>query len=228
MTKLSVVLAMVGVCTLVVVGCVIRTEHTIDAHVVVDIRHSIEEQADDVLDFIEGRSDTLPKGEENNDTSWLRIPLEFFSPVRTAYAAELKSSSPTVTEIAKRLRERFEKLELLRKGGCLGENNNGYVELRPCDLLKDREAKHDAQQLVASENGDRKALYMEIARLNKEDSVTLSLVERVYAERRLERAREGQVFQLPPEGEEFEKFNASPKGKRLGDACVPGAWVEIK
>jgi hypothetical protein len=40
-------------------GCIIRTHHTIDAHITVDIRR-VEQQVDNVLDFVTGETDTLP------------------------------------------------------------------------------------------------------------------------------------------------------------------------
>ena len=37
----------------IALGCVIRTEHRIDAHITLDIRHI--DQAENVLDYVEGR-----------------------------------------------------------------------------------------------------------------------------------------------------------------------------
>lgn len=234
--------AIVCFAALLILGasCVIRTEHTIDAHITLDIRH-IEEQAEDVLKFIDGETDTLPDfteteeasdaappNPESDSTSWLRRAFDALNPMPVAYAQELKSSSALVTEIAKRLRERNPKIDALKKAGCLGETNRGYVELRDCDALDDAEKRNEAQQLLAEENKDRKALYREIARLNTDQQgVTVSKVERIYAQQRLKRAAGGEIFQLPPRGEDFEEFEKSSKGKQLGDKCKPEAWVKM-
>ncbi|MBI4558441.1 MAG: YdbL family protein [Candidatus Hydrogenedentes bacterium] len=212
----------------VVLGCVITTRHTIDAHIVVDIRH-IEEQAEDVLDYIEGKTDGPPAAgaPAKGKSSLLERGLEFVTPIRTAYAAELKATSPRLTELAKSMKERFPKLEALEAKGCLGEDNRGYVDLRPCEGLEG-EAKNDAQKLVAAENADRKAFYKEIAEQNTDQNVTLTVVERIYAQKRLERAKPGDIFQLPPTGEDFDKFKTSALGKKLGAECQPDAWVTIK
>jgi len=219
-------LALAAAAALAMLGCVITTRHTIDAHITVDIRH-IEKQADDVLDFIEGKTDTPPAVTAPPAHSRLRDMLQLLSPMRTAWAQELKATSPKVTELAASMKKRFPEIEALKKGGCLGESNRGYVELRPCDKLNDAAARNEAQKLVAAENADRKALYREIADLNQGQNVSVGLVERVYAQKRLERARPGEVFQLPPEGKDFEAFRSSATGKKLGDAAKPDAWVEI-
>lgn len=210
-------------------GCVVRTEHTINAHITVDIRH-IEEQADDVLDFIEGKSDTLPavaEEEETKPTSRLENFLRLLDPVPVARAAELNTLSPLAEDIAKRMQARNGDVAGLKAQGCLGENNRGYLELRDCAGLGDADKRNAAQQLMAEENKDRKAFYNEIARLNKEDNVSVSAVEAVYAQKRLMRAKAGEVCQLPPAGADLDEFKASAKGKALGEACQPGAWVTI-
>lgn len=225
-----------AVAVLMTLGCVITTKHTIDAHITVDIRH-IEKQADNILDYVEGKTNTLPgaeseakdkKPEKARGTSMLRDVIEWMNPIRTAYAAELKQSSPAVAEIAKRLKERNPKIDALKDSGCAGESNRGVLELRPCDKLTDAAKKNEAQQLIAAENADRKALYKEVAELNRDQNVTVSAVERVFAQKRLERAQPGQVFQLPEPGDDFDAFKKSDVGKKLGAECKPGAWVTTK
>lgn len=214
------------------VGCVIRTEHRIDAHITLDIRH-IEEQVGGIFDFVEGRSETLPGFEEGEtasepaSTSWLQFVVDGLNPVKVAYAAELNQSSPLIKEIALSLRDRNDEIVALKDKGCLGENNRGYVELRDCDALSEADAKNKAQKTLAEENKDRKALYGELARLNKEEGATVSTMEAVGAAEKLKSAKSGHAVQLPPEGRYFDEFKASAPGKKLGDACKPGAWVTL-
>jgi len=222
-------------------GCVIRTENTIDAHITLDIRH-IEDDAEEILKFICGETDTLEgingTSDENAATQEDSPPdqssnspwrvLDWLNPMPAAYAAELKSSSPLVNEIAVKLRERNDAVVALKRQGCLGENNRGYVALRECDALEDTDKRNEAQKQLAEENKDRKALYKEIARLNKDQpGLTVSTVESIYAAQRLKRAKPGEIFQLPPAGEYFDEFKASQAGKTLGAKCVPEAWVTI-
>jgi len=223
-------LAFATTVSLIALGCVITTKHQIDAHIVLDIRH-IQEQADGVLDYIEGKTDTLPATDstsQNAAPAFLERAYYALAPIQAVYAAELKESSPKVKDLADKMRERQPKIEALKKQGAIGEDNRGYVTLRESDAIADGEKKNEAQQLIAAENADRKNLYREIATDNADQNVTLTTVERIFAQRRLMRASPGEVFQLPPAGEDFDKFEASPLGKKLGDACAPGAWVTIK
>lgn len=224
--------ATLGVVVLTAVGCVIRTEHRIDAHIRLDIRH-IQDQAEQVLDFVEGRTDALPEFEEaaangpEETTSWLRRGLHMLNPMPTAHASELRQSSPRVREIAENMRQNHDEVSRFKRLGCFGETNRGLLEMRECDALSVPEDRNAAQQLLAEENRDRKALYQEIARLNQEDNVTVATVERVYALERLRRANAGEHVQLPPAGDAFEELRESNLGRRLGDQLQPNAWVVI-
>ncbi len=219
---------------LTALGCVIRTEHKIDAHITLDIRH-IAAQAENVLDYVEGKTDSLPGLEPAPDTaaapgpqSRLYRALDLMRPIQVAHADTLKNTaSPLVTEIATRMRERNSAVNALKATACLGENNRGYLDLRDCDELKDAAKRNDAQKLLAEENKDRKALYNEVARLNKDQGVSVSTVEAVYALERLRRAGAGEAVQMPPAGQEFDAVKQSPLGQKLGAQCVPGAWVLI-
>ncbi len=221
--------AFVTATSLIALGCVITTKHKIDAHIVLDIRH-IQQQADGVLDYIDGKSDDLPVPAEKSSLErpgWMDRLQYAFLPVVPAYAAELNESTPRIKELADKMRERQPKLNELKKAGAIGEDNRGYVAMRESEGLS-AEKKNEAQQLMSAENDDRKALYREIARANAEANATLTVVERVYAQRRLMRAEAGEVVQLPAAGEDFDKFKASAAGKKLGDACKPGEWVTLK
>lgn len=216
---------------LVVLGCTLRTEHTIDAHITVDIRH-IEEQADNVLDFIEGESEQLPPvepAETSGESSLIKPFLEAINPVRQAHAGELKSDSARIREIAESLKERFPKIEALKKQALIGENDRGYVELRPNDALEDdAERKNDLQKLIHEENEDRKQLYTEIVKLNTDQAdLSLTVVERIYAKKRLERAKTGEIFRLPPEGKDFDEFKEVLKKKQVEGKIAPKEWIKI-
>ena len=213
---------------LILLGCVLRTEHTIDAHIRVDVRH-VQQQADAVLDYIEGRTDTLPM-EENGEgagVSGLQRILQALNPVQVAYASEsLRETSEEVTRLAESMRERHSDIEELKAAGCVGEDNRGYLSYLGCDDLEPEE-EEEVRELVEDENEDRQALYEEIARLNAEDGVTVQQVQRIFAERRLQRAQSGHHVQLPPAGPELEEFRNTAAGRRLDDEVQPNAWVEL-
>lgn len=221
---------------MIALGCVIRTESRIDAHITLDIRH-ISAQAESVLDFVEGKTDALPGIEpaaaapakaNPGPTSWAVRAIETLNPIQVAYADALKvTTSPLVVEIAGKMRQRNAEVAGLKQAGCLGESNRGYVELRDCDETKDAAKRNAAQKLLSEENKDRKALYNEIARLNGDQGVNVSTVESIYAMERLRRAAAGEVFQLPPAGTDFDAVKQSTAGQKLGAKCVAGAWVTM-
>ena len=220
--------ALLATMFLVTFGCVITTRHTIDAHITVDIRH-IEEQAEDVLDYIEGQTDALPGIEAAApEQSRLERAWETVAPITPVHAQELKTSSPLIRQIANSLRKRNPKICGLKHKGILGEDNRGYVALQSPDAFEDPEERNKVQRLIAEDNDDRKALYKELARINKDAKVSVTTIERIYANQHLKRAEPGQFVQLPPKGEHFDELKASPIGKKLADECVPGAWVKIK
>lgn len=224
MKKILTLLFVVGI--LLSINCVLQTKHTIEAHITLDIRH-VQEQAGSLLDYVEKKTDELPVKEESikNKTSWLGSGFHVFTP---AYAETLATVSPLAKEIADRMRERFEQIEQLKNQGCLAENNRGYLELKECDALKEAEKKNEIQRLLSDENKDRKSLYKEIANLNKSiPDMSISKIESIYALERIQRAKPGQTVQLPDGNDDFQKIKNSALGQKLGDKCVPGAWITI-
>jgi len=180
-------------------GCFWRAQHGLEERVATGL-HDIEQQAEQVLDFLEARREEPPVLDRDPDA-----------------AAKLwqETSFP----------ERREAILALKQHGGMGENNRGRLELRECETLSDPEAWNEAQKLLAQENKDRKALYKEIARQNRAEKISVAEIERIFVMKRLSRAKSGECFQLPADEEDFTEFKASRQGKRLGDACVPEAWV---
>jgi len=204
-------------------GCVV-IPNTFDANINITIRQ-IEEQADKVLDFVEGKSDTLPEvapAAPEKKSSLVNSVWNALDPVSTAYAAEVKEDSAKVTQIAASMKARYAEVDAAKKTGAVGENNRGFLELVKADAIADAEKKNAVQKTIAAENDDRKALYQEVARLNSDQNMTVGAVERVYAQKRLERAKSGEMFQLPPAGPDFD---ALPANKKAGGSA--GSWVTI-
>ena len=152
----------------VLVGCVIRTEHRIDAHITLDIRH-VEQEVAGVFDFVEGKREELPDIQAPPAPAETGSPsgrlynqvLDFLQPMRPVYA---ETTSPVIEETAKSMKARYAKLSEWKAKGGLGENNRGYVELRDCPEFSEAAKKNAAQQLLAEENKDRKTFYREFAR----------------------------------------------------------------
>jgi hypothetical protein len=210
-------------------GCVVIPK-TFDANINVTIHH-VQEQAEGIIKFVEGETDTLPEiapsAQGEKKSSLIERALDVLDPVPTAYAAEVHEDSARVKQIATSMKARFPEVEAAKKTGAVGENNRGFLELVKADAITDADKKNAVQRTIAAENDDRKALYQEIARLNSDQNMTVTTVERVYAQKRLERAKSGEMFQLPPAGPDMDAFAASAVGKKLAGGAAAGAWVTI-
>ncbi len=207
----------------VAIGCVVIPSK-IEADIRVEIRH-IEEQADDLLDFIEGEEPEAMQRPSN----WERF-VDAIKPIRTAHAQSLKTTSPVVKEKAISMRARLPEVNKLKADKSTGEDNRGYLRLQDdAAAMADADAKNAAQKIVAAENEDRKALYGAIADENRKSnpSITLTVVEGIYADERIERAKTGELVQLPPKGDRFEKIKGTSLGKKLGGDAKPEAWVTV-
>ncbi len=207
----------------VAVGCVVIPSK-IEADIRVEIRH-IQEQADDLLDYIEGAE---PEAMSRPST-WERF-VDAIKPIRTVHAQSLKTTSPVVKEKATSMRARLPEVNKLKADKSVGEDNRGYLRLQEgAASMADADAKNAAQKIVAAENDDRKALYSAIAEENRKSnpSITLSIVEGIYADERIDRAKTGELVQLPPDGDRFRKFASTTLGKKLGDDAKPEAWVTV-
>lgn len=205
------------------VSCV-NIPDTMNLNIDVTIRH-IQEQAEEVLDFVEGKTDELElEAPPVENTSYLRQVWEFVSPMQTAHA-QTNKSSPRVKQIASKMKERYNAVKAVKQTGAVGESNRGLLELVEPGVITDAEKKNEVQRVIAAENDDRKALYKEVARINSDSNMTVTQVENIYAAEYRDRASSGELIQVPAGGKEFEDFKASATGKALGNV-QPNAWVK--
>ena len=74
--------------------------------------------------------------------------LLFAVPAMVSHAEDLSA-------IKARMDQRLDRIDQLKAGGAIGENNRGFVEVR--------DGGGDAASVVAAENADREAVYAAIA-----------------------------------------------------------------
>lgn len=208
----------------VAVGCVVIPD-TFEANINITIRH-IEQQADDFWDEVEGDAETTEESDAEHDISYLKQFVDFMSPVQIAYA-QTSSTSPRLDQIKAKIKQRYAEVQRIKKTGAVGESNRGMLNLARPEKISDIEQKNEIQRVVAAENKDRKALYKEIARLNKDQNMTVSTVENVHSASLRKRAKPGDLVQAPKAGDEFDKFKITALGKKLGGKAKPGAWVTV-
>lgn len=80
-------------------------------------------------------------------------------------AADINIQSPAIQTIRASMEARFPQLKPYYDSGGVGMTNNGLVQVRDLNAVALRDRK-TVQILVADENRDRNALYVEIARAN--------------------------------------------------------------
>jgi uncharacterized protein YdbL (DUF1318 family) len=99
-------------------------------------------------------------------------------------------------------------IDEFKREGAVGENNRGYLELRPLERLqKDAEYKKLVEQLVSEENHDRQVIMQRIIAINPAvQTADPAEVERTFAKMNRDNARPGEWLQMP-EGEWVRKKN---------------------
>jgi len=115
--------------------------------------------------------------------------------VGIAYAqSETTVSNAAIRAIKARLKARDAELAPFFDQGIIGESNKGYVEILSFGKL-DMKSKAAAKRLVDAENGDRRALYKEIARALNVDPSQLDRIEGIFASEWQQFARSGWYVQ---------------------------------
>ncbi|MES9947258.1 MAG: YdbL family protein [Candidatus Thiodiazotropha sp.] len=91
--------------------------------------------------------------------------VDFLIPSAQAAQPNIDIESPAIRKLRASMSDRQSGLAGHYRSGALGFTNNGSVAVRDLKLIPLRE-RNRVKKLVADENGDRKALYAEIARAN--------------------------------------------------------------
>jgi uncharacterized protein YdbL (DUF1318 family) len=141
----------------------------------------IQKAADEIVDEVR-------QGQKGESGSYLRrAPLQWlarlapFLGLRRAFAqVDIDISSPAIRTLKGSLAGRFTSIQEFYSRGALGEDNQGYVQIRDESALNLKE-KANLRRLVDAENSDRKALYQEILRANNLETRFLPEVERLFA-----------------------------------------------
>jgi uncharacterized protein YdbL (DUF1318 family) len=90
-------------------------------------------------------------------------------------------------------------IDEFKREGAVGENNRGYLELRPLERLqKDAAFKKLVDQLLAEENHDRQVIMQRIIAINPEvQTADPAEVEKVFAKLNRDNAKPGEWVQTP-------------------------------
>jgi len=119
----------------------------------------------------------------------------FLGLVSDAHAAEadINISNPAIRAIKERMRQRAEQLKPFLNSKNVGIDKNGYLQVLNTEgiNLRDRSL---VNQLVAAENDDRRALYVEIANANNLQSEQ-GRIQQIFADTWRDKAQRGWPIQ---------------------------------
>jgi uncharacterized protein YdbL (DUF1318 family) len=139
----------------------------------------VERRAGDIVDDIRRDQSAAPAPV---------APQSFLTPFPGGWSftgtawAQKEPESPAVSALKKQIRERFPRLAPLYQKGALGENNQGWLEIRDLNNLSPAE-KNEVKPLADAENRDRRALYLEVAKSMNVSPDQLIKVQRIFAEK---------------------------------------------
>jgi uncharacterized protein len=144
---------------------------------------AIQKAADQIVDDVTGTKDQQKPEKKSNTQSWLFDRLKEISiGPKEAYAqmADITVSTPAIRSIRQSMRETYQQLKTFYIRGSVGENNNGFIEIRNNSDLNLKE-KADLTRLVDQQNKNRTALYTEIVKANKLETNSLPQVQKIFA-----------------------------------------------
>lgn len=162
-----------------------------------------EKAADRIIEDVWGKgktpAETTPaeqptaKPVSMGETS-LRVLAQLFTIIPSAEAAaDLDISSPAISELTGKMSARHGSLAPFYASGAVGLTATGDVALRDANAVP-LAKRNQVKQLVNEENGDRAALYQEIARANGHPEWEAE-IRGTFAARWVSRAQSGWWYQ---------------------------------
>jgi uncharacterized protein YdbL (DUF1318 family) len=161
-------------------------------------QEKIEGAAESIEDLVrapkEPPKDAAPEGpkgalpEKRGLASQMSARVGWFGPreVEAQAPPELRTRTPEVMAIIESRRARFSELRAAETSGCIGENNQGFVEPRP-----GQSCPGNVSAIVAAENRDRMALYRTLVEQNNMPPADIGRVQAAFGKINREQAGPG-------------------------------------
>ena len=112
---------------------------------------------------------------------------------RAAAAQNPDMTNPAIKKIVDARIARLPQVDKYKASGWLGENNQGLLEVRGIEAVKDPKDREAVQAIANQENVDRNQQFNEIA---KDKKVDVSEIQKQYAQTFRDRAKAGEWIQL--------------------------------
>ena len=103
----------------------------------------------------------------------------------------LQTKTPEVQKVLNSRKARSQELQGLKAKHLIGENNRGFVEILKSPL------QPKEKKLVDAENQDRRFIYDTVVKQNQLAPKAIVKVEEEFAKARRDRAKKGNLIQLP-------------------------------
>ena len=137
-----------------------------------DIYQHVQKDIDDIESIVSGAKEDKKAGDKQSLLGMI---------VGEAYAQD--DLSPELEQAALRRKDRLTELSSWEEKGVIGENKNGFVEIR-----NSQGADSSVSQIVSAENSDRMIIYQSIA---KKNGTLVAEVQKLYAKRLQQNAPSG-------------------------------------
>lgn len=143
---------------------------------------AVQKAADEIVDEIRIEKGKPKKDDKiKQESMYISEKLVSLFVISQAYAEiNIEVSTPAIRALKETMRGRYQYLQPFYTKGAIGENKDGYVDIRDLANLNLKE-KSDIQNLVNQENRDRQALYTEIIKANKFGSEVMPQVQKIFA-----------------------------------------------
>ncbi len=155
----------------------------------------VQKAADKVVGDVTEEKPPAPAPAKPGDSSWiidrLRIMAGVSLGLNSAYAqVNVNVSTPAIRALKDSMRTDFQQLKPYYEKAAVGENNNGFVEIRDSAGL-DLKEQAQVKQFVDQMNKDRTALYKEIQTANKYPPDVLPQIQKIFANSWREKSHPG-------------------------------------
>ncbi len=155
----------------------------------------VQKAADKIVGDVTGEDEQAPPPAKPGDSSWLLQPLQIMSAIglgpQSAFAqVNVNVSTPAIRALKESARNDFHQLKPYYEKTVVGENSNGFVEIRDTTGL-DLKEQAQVKQFVDQMNRDRTALYKEIQSANKYPPEVLPQIQKIFANSWREKSHSG-------------------------------------
>jgi len=143
---------------------------------------AIQKAADKIVDDITNtKKEQKPESKPDITGMFLDKLMKINPGPKEVYAqTDINITTPAIRNIKQSMREIFPQLRPFFVRGSVGENNNGFVEIRDTSDLNLKE-KADVTRFVDQLNKSRRELYLEIVKANKLDDNSVIQVQKIFA-----------------------------------------------